>query len=56
MVVLEVGDGFRVIFTVDEDPVFEQLSITLLRVLPEHETETATEDLARALYDHFSSE
>lgn len=56
MVVLGVSGGFQVIFTVDEDPVFEQLSITLLRIVPEQQIEAATDDLARALYGHFSSE
>lgn len=56
MAVLGVSGGFQVIFTVDEDPVFEQLSITLLRVLPEHEIDAATDDLTKALYGHFSSE
>ena len=56
MVVLEVSGGFHVIFTVDEDPVFEQLSIALLRILPEHKIDAATDDLAQALYAHFSSE
>ena len=56
MVVLGVSDGLHVIFTVDEDPVFEQLSITLLRVLPEHESEAAADDLTQALYGHFSPE
>ena len=56
MAVLGVSGGFQVVFTVDEDPVFEQLSITLLRILPEQQIEAATNDLTRALYGHFSSE
>jgi hypothetical protein len=56
MVVLTASDGFRVIFTVDEDPLFEQLVITLLRVLPEDQLASATDNLTRVLYEHFSSE
>jgi hypothetical protein len=56
MAVLGVSGGYHVIFTVDEDPVFEQLSFMLLRVLPEDKIEAATNELAQALYGHFSSE
>jgi hypothetical protein len=56
LVVLTVSDGLKVIFTVDEDPVFEQLTSTLLRVVPEHELAKATDDLTRALYGHLSSD
>ena len=55
MAVLTVSQGFKVVFTVDEDPVFQQLAITLLRNLSEHQLTTATDDLTRALYKHFPS-
>lgn len=56
MVVFTGSDGCKVLFTVDEDPVFEQLAITLLRIVPEDELATATDDLTQALYRHLSSE
>ena len=54
MVILTVSAELNVVFTVDEDPVFEQLAVTLLRVIPEHELATATDDLTRALYGDFA--
>ena len=47
--VLPVDDR-RVLFTVDEDPVFEQLTVTLLRVVPEVEFEDARESIIDDLY------
>ncbi len=56
MVVLTLSNDYKVIFTVDEDPVFEQLAITLFRVLPESQYAAAKDELTRVLYEHFSSE
>lgn len=47
--VLPVED-MRILFTVDEDPVFEQLTVTLLRAVPEHEYPRACESLIHDLY------
>ncbi len=56
MVVLTTSHEFKVIFTVDEDPLFEQLAITLFHVLPAHQHTAARIELTRALYKHFSSD
>jgi hypothetical protein len=52
--VLPVDDN-RILFTVDEDPVFEQLTITLLRLVPvvgfEGACESIIQDLYRGLQD-----
>lgn len=56
MVVLTVNDEFKVILTVDEDPLFEQLAVTLLRVIELHQLDGAADDLTKSLYGHFTSE
>jgi hypothetical protein len=47
-------DDKRVLFTVDEDPVFEQLTITLLRVVDAGDVEDACAAMIRALYSGLS--
>jgi hypothetical protein len=56
LVVLNVCDDFRVIFTVDEDPVFKQLVATLFHILPVHDVADATDNLTRTLYDDFTAD
>ena len=51
--VLSVGDG-RIVFTVDEDPVFEQTIVTLLRVVDASDFEAACDGMIQALYRDFS--
>lgn len=41
---------WRIVFTVDEDPVFGQLMVTLLRVVPAVELEATVESLFEMLY------
>lgn len=41
---------FRVLFTVDEDPVFRQLTVTLYRLVPETEFDAARQSLIETLY------
>lgn len=56
LTVLDVSGNYHVVFTADEDPVFHQLIITLLRVLPEDQLPGAKDELTRTLYKHFASE
>ena len=44
-------EPWRVIFTVDEDPMFKELSVSVLRVVPFEELDTACDAVIRALYD-----
>jgi hypothetical protein len=43
-------EDMRILFTVDEDPVFEQLIVTLLRVVKEGEFQGACESVIHDLY------
>ncbi len=43
-------DDIRILFTVDEDPVFEQLTVTLLRAVREDEFENASASVIQDLY------
>ena len=47
-------DAWRIVFTMDEDPVFEQIIVTLLRVVSVDDLEGALTSLARVLYRDFS--
>jgi hypothetical protein len=49
-------DDVRVILTVDEDPVFEQLIVTLLRVVSVDDFENARDAVIQALYSEMSEE
>lgn len=49
---LSEGDD-RVLFLVDEDPVFESLSVTLLRVVPSAALDQAIDETVRSLYREF---
>jgi hypothetical protein len=56
MVVLTVDDELKVFLTVDEDPVFAQLVVTLLRVVPENRFVAALDGLTRDLYGPFTAD
>jgi hypothetical protein len=47
---LRVGKDRRVILAVDDDPIFGQVIITLMRVVPTSERKGAYDELARLLY------
>lgn len=47
---LRTGQDFRVIITVDDDPIFRQIIITLFRVVRHEELGTAYRELADQLY------
>jgi hypothetical protein len=49
-------DAWRIVFTMDEDPVFEQIMVTLLRVVQSDHLEDALTSLARVLYRDFSND
>ena len=49
---LSEGDD-RVLFLVDEDPVFESLTVTLLRVVPVGELDAAIDETVQSLYREF---
>lgn len=44
------NEEWRVIFTVDEDPVFHEMRISLLRIVHESNYENALSDVIRELY------
>jgi mRNA-degrading endonuclease RelE of RelBE toxin-antitoxin system len=48
--VLKTGQDFRVIMTVDDDPIFQQIVITLFRVVKHEEMGTAYRELTDLLY------
>jgi len=48
-------DAWRMVFTMDEDPVFEQIMVTLLRVVQADHLEDALTSLAHVLYRDFSN-
>ncbi len=48
-------DAWRMVFTMDEDPVFEQIIVTLLRVVRADELKDVLASLARVLYRDFSN-
>ncbi|MBN1618350.1 hypothetical protein JW887_03340 [Candidatus Dojkabacteria bacterium] len=48
--VLKVARHIRVILTIDEDPLFDQLMITLLRVVNTNEAEHAYTVVSQSLY------
>ena len=49
-------DDERVLFTVDEDPVFEQVTITLLRIVQVDELATACDNVTALLYEELTDE
>ena len=49
---LPVGHD-RILFLADEDPVFEQITITLLRLVPSRRFEAAKEEIVDSLYREF---
>lgn len=53
--VLPAGD-VRILFTVDEDPVFEQLTVTLLRVVYSDQFDAACTALTQSLYGELTNE
>jgi len=46
----KVGKNLSVLLTIDDDPVFGQVILTLLRVVRRGELKTAFEEVAKALY------
>jgi hypothetical protein len=50
------ADKVRVIFTVDEDPMFEQLTVTLLRVVDKSDCDSAIASVVQDLYSELSDE
>ncbi|MEN6473723.1 MAG: hypothetical protein ABFD81_06905 [Syntrophaceae bacterium] len=48
--VMPVDDEQAIILTVDDDPIFGQMIITLLRIVPAAKVETAYDRMAAALY------
>lgn len=56
MVVLTLDGTHSLVFTVDEDPLFKQLVVTLLRVIPVDQLDRVTQELTHALYKSFSPE
>lgn len=48
--VLKVARNIRVILAIDEDPIFDQFLITLLRVVKADEAEQAYMDVSQSLY------
>ncbi len=51
--VLRVSDNFRLIFTLDEDPIFEQVVITLFRLVKENEVIKVYQETGDLLYQDF---
>jgi hypothetical protein len=49
-------EGWRIIFAMDEDPVFQQLVVTLLRVVTADLLDPAIDDLVQVLYQDFSND
>jgi hypothetical protein len=47
---IRVGKERRVILTVDDDPIFGRVIVTLMRVLPKGERKAAYDELAKLLY------
>ena len=47
---LKVNRDIRIILTVDDDPLFDQIIITLMRVVRQHDLETAFRGIAESLY------
>lgn len=51
--VLTVSDNLGIIFTVDEDPIFEQIIITLFRLVETNEAGKAYQEVGNLLYHDF---
>ena len=47
-------DQWRIVLTMDDDPVFEQLNVTLLRIVSAEDLDSALSSLVKALYRDFS--
>lgn len=50
--VVQAGPETRLILTVDDDPIFEQVIVTLLRLVPRSEVRRAYAAAAQTLYLH----
>lgn len=50
---LRVNPQFRIILTSDNDPIFRQTIVTLLRVVKHDETERALRSISESLYQDF---
>jgi hypothetical protein len=50
--VMPAGHDRAIILTLDEDPIFDQLIITLIRLVPTSECTEVYMDVARRLYEH----
>lgn len=50
--VMPAGTDYAIILTIDDDPIFAQVIITLMRIVPSQEIETAYAQTAHALYRH----
>ncbi|MFH1116455.1 MAG: hypothetical protein V1792_21290 [Pseudomonadota bacterium] len=48
--VLRVDEDFRLVFAADEDPIFDGIIITLLRLVSHEDLESALASLAQSLY------
>lgn len=51
--ILGVNDNFKLIFTLDEDPIFEQIIITLFRLVKENEAIKVYQETGDLLYHDF---
>lgn len=54
--VMKINSGLRVIFTVDEDPIFEKKIVTLFRVVKKVNLEQTYSSIAESLYQDFLQE
>lgn len=52
--VLRALGKLRIILTVDEDPIFDQVILNLFRVVDRESVETSYQDIAKALYQEIS--
>ncbi len=52
--VLRAVEQLRIILTVDEDPLFDQVILNLFRVVDREDVETSYQDIAKALYQEIS--
>lgn len=50
--IMRVSDALRLLFTIDEDPLFDQMIITLFRIVTLDRYEKALEELSESLYEH----
>lgn len=50
--VLKIGQDIRIILTVDEDPIFEQTLVTLIRIVKNSKLEKVFKGIAESLYQY----